>query len=156
MTESNEAPGFVEQALLALRDAPSPEGPPAHLLKAASARLQSLETSANAPPGCPPGPSPSRFAQWRLARYGGLMAACAAGIVALAWVGLIDHSATLAFADVQEQVRKVHSVKYVETRLKDKEPDPGATAVESNAHHPRRHLVLGRYLHRTEVLDADG
>src|SRR5690348_8661032 len=102
MTESNESPAFVEQALIALRDAPSPEGPPAHLLKATAARLQSLETSANAHPGCPARPAPSRFGQLGLARYGGLMAACAAGIAALAWVGLIDHSATLAFADVQE------------------------------------------------------
>ncbi len=156
MTESNDALSFVEQALRTLRDAPPPEGPPADLLNATAARLRSLESPSHAhPENRPPIVSP-RFAPSRLARYGGLMAACAAGIAFLTWIGLINHSATCAFADVQEQVRKVRSVKYVETRLKDKQPDAQGTVVESNAHHPRRHLVLGRYLHRTEVLDADG
>ena len=84
------------------------------------------------------------------------MAACAAGIAFLTWIGLIDHSATCAFADVQEQVRKVRSVKYVETRLKDTEPEPRPPWSNRTRDYPRRHLVLGRYLHRTEVLDSDG
>ena len=90
--------------------------------------------------------------------YGGLAAACAAGIAAVAWIGLIDHSATFAFAEVQDKVNQARSVSYVEIRLEDKTPlkNPKATRVVSDAYNPRRYFVLGRYLRRTEVLDANG
>src|SRR5262249_24359897 len=82
------------------------------------------------------------------------------GIAAIAWIGLIDHSATFAFAEAQAKVNQARSVSYVETRLVGKNPvennDPRAIKVLSDAENPRRHFVLGRYLRRTEVLDANG
>jgi hypothetical protein len=155
MTDSEDSFDFVEQTLTKLRDVPVPEGPSAHILGVTAARLQSLETQGNARPSVSERAVRSQFS-W----YGGLAAACAAGIAALAWIGLIDHSATFAFAEAQDKVNQARSVSYVETRLVDKKPvennDPKAIKVLSDAYNPRRHFVLGRYLRRTEVLDANG
>ena len=54
MTESNDALSFVEQALRTLRDAPTPEGPPAGLLNATA----SIAVTRIALP-CPSGKSPA-------------------------------------------------------------------------------------------------
>jgi hypothetical protein len=154
MTDSEDSLDFVEQALTKLRDVPVPEGPSAHILGVTAARLRSLETPGNAHPRIS-----ERAVRSRLSWYGGLAAACAVGIAAIAWFGLIDHSATVAFAEAQDKVNQARSVSYVETRLVGEKPvennDPRVIKLLSNAEDPRRHFVLGRYLHRTEVLDAN-
>jgi hypothetical protein len=155
MTDSEDSLDFVEQALTKLRDVPVPEGPSAHILGVTATRLRSLETSGNAHPRIS-----ERAVQSRFSWYGGLAAACAVGIAAIAWIGLIGHSATFAFAEAQAKVNQARSVSYVETRRVDKKPvennDPRAIKVLSDSENPRRHFVLGRYLRRTEVLDANG
>ena len=115
--------------------------------------MQSLESHSRAP-GKSHADRAAAFAQLRL-RYGGLLAACAAGIAVLAWFGLIDRSATCAFADVQEQVRSTFGEVRGNAAQKQRARRRGHRR-RIERHYPRRHLVLGRYLHRTEVLDADG
>jgi hypothetical protein len=155
MTDSEGSSDFVEQALTKLRDVPAPEGPPAHILEVTAARLRSLETSGNARPRVP-----ERAVRSRISWYGGLAAACAVGIAAIAWLGLIDPSTAFAFDEAQAKVNQTRAVSYVETRLADEKPiennDPRAIKVVSDAENPRRHFILDRYLDRTEVLDANG
>jgi outer membrane lipoprotein-sorting protein len=86
---------------------------------------------------------------FQIARYSGVTAALALLAVGV-WSLVIDRSAGLAFAEVQEQVKKARTVQYIETRT-DPQPDGGAPKVSE-----QRHLILGRYLQRTETLDRNG
>ena len=86
---------------------------------------------------------------FRIAGYCGVTAALALLAICV-WSLVMDRSASLAFAEVQEQVKKIRSVRYIETRT-DPQPDGGAPKVTET-----RHFVLGRYLERTETLDQDG
>jgi outer membrane lipoprotein-sorting protein len=86
---------------------------------------------------------------FHIARYSGVTAALALLVVGVSSL-VMDRSAGLAFAEVQEQVKKVRSVRYIETRT-DPQPDGGAPVTSE-----RRHFVLGRYLQRVETLDPDG
>jgi outer membrane lipoprotein-sorting protein len=145
---------FVEHALSRLRDASVADGPPAQVLDATAKRLRSLATAGNARPRVP-----IRTVLFRVARYGAVAVACASVAAGLLWVGLIGHSAAIAFADVQKQVQKVRSVQYMETRvdlMAPNEKELKAVGVKTDVHKPRRYLVLGRYLQRTEQFDSKG
>jgi hypothetical protein len=145
MTEPVNFGDFAEDLFKPLREAPVPDGPSPQLVEATCERLRSVEVT--------PRPDPQlkirRTLMFQIARYSGMTAA-----LVLLGVGIsslvMDRSAGLAFAEVQEQVKKVHSIRYIETRT-DPQPDGGAPVVTE-----RRHFVLGRYLQRTEKLDHDG
>ena len=166
MTDSDQSQ-FVEEAMQLLRNVPVPDGPPVELLGVTAARLQSLSNDLDVP-------QPLRSTlMFQVTRYGRVVVIGAAVVAVVAWIGMIDHSGTLAFADVKQQVDKLRSVRYVHTRLVEVAADDneemqrierGEGKVEygrtfktaSNAHQPRIVRVLGRYLQRSESLNAMG
>ncbi|HEY2249755.1 MAG TPA: hypothetical protein VGH74_01795 [Planctomycetaceae bacterium] len=145
MTEPANFGDTTEDVFKPLREAAVPDGPSPQLVEATRDRLRSLD--------CPPRPDPQhkprRTLMFQIARYCGMTAALAL-LATGVWSLVMDRSASLAFAEVQEQVKKVRSVRYIETRT-DPQPDGGAPVVTE-----RRYFVLGRYLQRTEKLGSDG
>lgn len=125
-------------------EAAVPNGPLPHLVEATCERLPLPE----APPCRGLQLRSRRTLMFRIARTCGMTAVLALLVVS-AWSLVTDRSASLAFAEVQEQVKKVRSVRYIETRT-NPQPDGRAAVVEE-----KRHFVLGRYLKRTEDLDQD-
>ena len=98
--------------------------------------------------------------QWMgTARFVTILASCIAAVIAFAWLGISSRTATIAFADVQEQVQSLRSVQYLETRIMIENPatkvPPNAAVTTTDKQIRRRHLVL-RHLKRTETLDFYG
>ena len=153
---------FIEQALLSFRDGPIPNGPSASLVGVTADRLQSLTAQQNASDIL------RRKQMFRIASYSGVSAVCASVVVFVVWVGMLNHSAGMAFADVQKEAKKVRTVRYVSTRLaeyasdspdemRDLEQKPGKTfLITGDAHQPEIRRVRGPYLQRIEKLNALG
>ncbi|MES2789728.1 MAG: hypothetical protein V4719_08910 [Planctomycetota bacterium] len=156
MIDSNKS-DLVEQALESLRDAPIPAAPPAQLLSETAERLRSLEAQANS---YTQGPRRKMVSQ--VAPYCRATAICAVVVGAIVWMGLIDHSTVIAFANVQSQLKKVKAVQYVEIRIEDEEWNKAHAQQRDlkintgDIFFPRRHFVLAPYGHRTETLDPSG
>jgi len=145
MTEPVNFGDSAEDLFKPLREAAVPDGPSRQLVEETCERLRSLEAA----PRRDPQLKTRRTIMFQIVRYSGVTAALALLAVGV-WSLVMDRSAGLAFAEVQEQVKKVRSVRYIETRT-DPQPDGGAPVITE-----RRHFVLGRYLQRTETLDRDG
>lgn len=156
MIDSDNSPDLVEPALQALRVSAPSDGPPTRVAELTVARLRALSASAG-----DRSPLDRRTKMFRIARYSGIAAACLTLAVGGLWVGMVDRSAAVAFADVQAQVQKVQSAQYIERRLETipawQDLGPGAIRITGGDEYlPRRHLVLGRHLRRVEVLDPFG
>lgn len=158
---------FVEQALQSFRDGPIPSGPSASLVEVTSDRLHSL-TAQHSASG-----TLRRKQMFRIASCSGAMALCASVVALVVWVGMLNHSAGIVFADVQEEATKTRTVRYVSTRLAkyasdslDEMQDLERKQVKAkpdrifrttgDAHQPEIRRVRGRYLQRIEKLNAAG
>jgi len=108
---SHPTPDLLDQAVAALRDHPVPEGPPAQLVAATIAALQTTTVS------------PEilrlkrrRIIMVRIARYGSLATAAAVLLALGAFLLLIDRNASLAFGDVVTKVKQAKSVSFTCTQ----------------------------------------
>src|SRR5580765_353632 len=111
MTEPVDFGDFAETLFKPLLEATVADGPSPQLVEATYERLRSLEA-----PSCPdPQLKPRRTLMFQIIRYCGVTAALSLLAVGV-WSLVMDRSASLAFAEVQEQVKKVRSVRYIETR----------------------------------------
>ena len=166
MTNDNHS-DRVETVFHSFRDSPVPDGPSAELMNDTVNRLQSLTIPNNVPQ------RPRRNFMFNAARYRGVVAACTLVIASASWIGLINQTGSIAFADVKQQLAKMRNVRYVESRLVEQPSDDiealqelerkGVKPAEgriintsSNAHQPRIIKVLGRHLQRVETLNAWG
>lgn len=107
----------------------------------------------------------------------GVVVACTVIVAAAFWSGLLTPAQGIAFADVQQQLQKQRTVRYVSTRLAEfagddpeerremerKAIEEGVKVdphrvfrVLGNSHQPRIIKIMGRYLQRTEVLNDRG
>jgi outer membrane lipoprotein-sorting protein len=165
MTHDNHQDA-VEQLLKSFADIPIPDGPSADLAARTLNRLNSL-------------PEPHRLQTFRrtfmnqVRTHRSAIAACSLLAAGMAWIGLMNHSGRMAFADVKQEIQKIRTVRYINTRLvenaaddpdelremerKGVKPHPGRVfKVAGNAHQPRIIKISGRHLQRTETLDAMG
>lgn len=166
MTNENHS-NQVDQALQSFRDQSVPEGPPVDVERETLQQMQSLNRAAELP----------RLATERHGRrFSRPQAAVAAGVLLAAiaaWASLVNVFGTLAFADIQEQIARIRTARYVDTRLVTLEAgdlkllraalsdqaDPAEskqTLHLGNAHQPRIVSIRGAHLQRTEILDAEG
>jgi hypothetical protein len=120
MTEANNQPTSdrLDRAVRALRDVPTPSGPPPHLVASVVEALQMARVS----------PELIRLNKrrnfmFRLARYGSL-ATAAAVLVALGLALVVmDRTAGVTFADVIANVKKAKSVTFIcKQKLTPKSP----------------------------------
>ena|GEM_PF-4463297 len=103
----------------------------------------------------------------------GLVATCGLVVAFLSWSGLVKQTGGIAFADVQKELQKMRTVRYVSTRLADAAADDPEELRElerkggkgdpnrvfrtaGNMHQPRLIKIMGRYLQRTETLNGLG
>jgi outer membrane lipoprotein-sorting protein len=155
MNPSDETLDVGERSLAALRVAGVPTGPSRELMDATIRRLAAAlpEGEARTPAG------PHRLGL-RVKASAAAVATCAMIVLALVWIGVFENSTTIAFAQVQKEVEAVQSVRYVTTRVDSTTPEERAEVaklgIESDAFHPRRYLIMGRFLQRTETLGAGG
>jgi outer membrane lipoprotein-sorting protein len=106
---SDEKPtDLLDRAIAELRDAPIPDGPPPHLL---ASTVEALQTSMIRPDVVRL--RERRRKMLRIARYSGAAAAVVFLAVLAGWLFLMDRTASLAFADVVENVKKAKSVTFV-------------------------------------------
>lgn len=138
MTDSDRSPDVVERAMARLCDEIVPHGPSSRLVADTARRLHSVETDVSLR-------EKRRKMMFRFARYTSVAAALTVLLGTVVWITLLDRSASVAFAEVKNQVERVLSVQYVKSRTTNGKPDK-----------TRREKILGRYLTRTEVLGADG
>jgi outer membrane lipoprotein-sorting protein len=167
----------VEHALESLRDRPVPEGPSEELLSMTADRLRSLGIPETVPQRSMVSQRPVTTQSLRRNTmkqgYAGILAASALFVIAGAWIGLFPHSSGIAFADVKQQLEKLRTVRYVNTRLVQEAADdmeelkemerkgvkipPGKVfRTAGNGYQPRIIRVAGRHLQRTETLNAFG
>lgn len=144
----------VEQLLKSFRDVPTPDGPPVDVVNRTLGCLheQLLHSSKSQ--------ISKRNLMYQASRHRAVIAACSLVVAFASWFGFINHSGSIAFADVKQELKKTRSVRYVETRLvqdvADDNPGTGTIRVASNAHQPRIIKILGRSLQRTEALNGLG
>jgi outer membrane lipoprotein-sorting protein len=97
----------LDRAIDALRDMPVPAGPPPHVVASTVEALHAGKES--------PGTvrvSERRTKMFRVMQYSSFTAASIALAVLVAWLVLLDRTATLAFADVVEKVANAKSVTF--------------------------------------------
>ncbi len=108
--ETNQTPiDVLDQATAALRESAPAGGPPAALVAATVAALESPDVA----PAVVPRPQASK-SRYRAIRYSGLAAAVAA-VVLVGVLWLLDRTATLTFAQVVENIRNAKSVTFTMT-----------------------------------------
>jgi hypothetical protein len=97
----------LDRAIDALRDTSVPAGPPPHVVASTVEALPARKKS--------PGTvrvSERRTKMFRMMQYSSFTAASIAVAVLVAWLVLLDRTATLAFADVVEKVANAKSVTF--------------------------------------------
>ena len=137
MTDSENFPDIVERAMAQLCNTSVPEGPSSRLLAATNRRLCSIQTDVSVR-------DKRRTFIFRVARYTSVAAVVTFLLSTVVWSVLLDRSASVAFAEVKNQVERMRSVQFVESRNTLGKPDM-----------TRRHKILGRYLSRTETVGTD-
>ncbi|MEI8021403.1 MAG: hypothetical protein WCH39_24555 [Schlesneria sp.] len=164
MTDSDKS-DFVEDALATLRESSVTESPSDQLLSLTVERIRLLSSQqAELTEGVF---NSRRDLMLRVKWFGVVAALCASILMAAAWIGRIDPSVSIAFADVQKQVQKFRSIQYKESPIvfdDDGNPqNPRATKDEDSGKGGKvkviplaRHLVMGHELERVESVDADG
>ena len=110
MTERNERQpvDVLDLATIALRDTSIPDGPPSQLTASTVEALQ----SARFPPDVVR-LHERKQKMFRLFRYSSAAAAVALVAILGSWLFLMDRTASLAFADVVENVKNAKSVTFV-------------------------------------------
>jgi hypothetical protein len=163
MTNGNHSDP-VESAMSVLRDRRPSSQPPNAICDATRRRLNDLDRSADSG-------FKSMLGRMRGSRaMQTLVAACVLLVVLFAWPGLSGHVSSVAFADVKEQLARVRTVRFVNTRLADVSVDDlepldapvvqGVRKARSfrvlgSQYQPQITLIKGRYLQRVETLGAD-
>jgi hypothetical protein len=164
MTNENHA-DHVEQALRSFRDDIRPEEPPTELVNATLERLQAMNRAAEIP---------MRSNENRLRQFRSRVAITAGTLLVaiVAWVGLTGLPGAIALADVQLQLERAKTVRYVEIRLLElggenlkilremtrgkNDLGPGERRVNlGDACQPRIITIRGPHLQRTEILAPD-
>jgi outer membrane lipoprotein-sorting protein len=107
MNRDERAMDVLDRAIIELRGAPVPDGPPPHLVTSTIKTLQPLAR-----------PQTDRVIQrrkhmLRIARYSGIAATIAFLAILGGWLVLMDRTASVAFADVVKNINDAKSVTFV-------------------------------------------
>ena len=160
MTDFDES-DFVEEALERFRERSVTEGPSEQLLSLTAERIGALSIQQSESVF-----HSRRNFMFRVKWFGVATVVGASILMAAAWIGRIDPSVSIAFADVQKQVQKFRSIQYKDAPVvfdaEGHPQNPRAAKAEDSSKGEKakgtplsRHLVMGRELERVETVDSD-